>query len=245
MRVQVFDGSAALAAAGADVVHAGIAEFAGRALGVATGSTPLGLYAELSRRCAQGLMDPGALGIVALDEYLGVGPEHPGSYATYVRDRIARPLGIPDERVAVPDGLQEPGVACPAFEASIRRLGCVGVQVAGIGSNGHLGFNEPGTPFDSRTHIVQLSEQTRADNQAVFGTSPVPRFALTQGISTILDARRILLLATGAGKAEAVRRALTEAPDVDCPASAVQLHPDVVVLLDRDAASALPASVFA
>lgn len=240
MRIAVFDDRSQLAAAAADIVHAGLPEFVGRALGVATGSTPLAVYAELGRRAAEGTLDAAGLSLIALDEYLGVGPADPGSYQAYVTTRIAGPLGVSAERVAVLNGLADPQAECRDFEARIARMGGVGIQIVGIGANGHLAFNEPGTPFDSRTHVVRLSEQTRQDNQAAFGQAPVPQYALTQGIGTVLEARRIVLLATGEEKADAVARALTGEPDVSCPASALQRHPDVVVLLDRAAASALP-----
>lgn len=245
MRIEVFDDHRKLATAAADIVHLGLSEFAGLAFGVATGSTPLGLYAELARRASLGVLDTSGLRIAALDEYLGVHPDEPGSYASYVVNRIARPLGVPASHVAVPDGLADTRTSGESYEDRLLQFGGVGVQIAGIGSNGHLGFNEPGTPFESTTHVVRLSKQTRVDNQPSFTSGPVPEFALTQGIATILRARRVLLLATGANKASAVARALTGIPDPSCPASALQLHPDVVVLLDRAAASALEVRVSA
>lgn len=245
MKIEVFDDQSQLATAAADIVHHSLSEFVGQAFGVATGSTPIALYAELARRAALGQLDPATLNIVALDEYLGLAPEHPGSFASYVHNRVASPLGLPAKRVAVLNGLADPRTACSDFEAKIKEFGGVGVQIAGIGSNGHLAFNEPGTPFESRTHVVRLSEQTRRDNKPAFPDSEVPEFALTQGIATIMDARRILLLATGESKAAAVARALTGIPDPSCPASALQRHPDVIVLLDRAAASSLETAAVA
>lgn len=239
MKVDVFADDDALTTAAADLVHLSITEFAGRALGIATGATPLGLYAELGRRAASGALDTAGLALVALDEYLGLGPSDEASFAAYVHSQVAAPLAIPSERVAVLDGMGDAQQECAAFERRIAEWGGVGVQIVGIGSNGHLAFNEPGTPFDSRTHVVRLSEQTRQDNRSSFMASAVPQFALTQGIATIMEAQRILLLARGASKAEAVARALTGAPDPSCPASVLQLHPDVVVLLDSAAAGAL------
>jgi glucosamine-6-phosphate deaminase len=243
VQLQVFTDQDRLAETAADIVERSLSEFAGRALGVATGDTPLRVYAELVRRAELGVLDTGGTSVVALDEYVGVPASDPGSYAAYVRNRIARPMGITADRVAVLDGMALPETACADFERRIRELGGVGLQVAGIGSNGHLAFNEPGTPFDSRTHMVRLSEQTRRDNGRVFPSGDVPRFALTQGIGTVLEAQRILLVATGRRKAAAVARALEGPPDPSCPTSALQLHPDVVVLLDDEAASELSAKV--
>ncbi len=198
-------------------------------LGVATGGTPLPAYRALAR----GSGDCSGVRVVALDEYVGLPAAHPASFAAYVEREIAGPLGIPLENVAVPQG------SGAQLERGITELGGVDVQVLGIGRNGHLAFNEPGSALDSRTRVVALSESTRRDNAASFGAEPVPTHGVTQGLGTILEARHLVLVATGVAKAVAVAAALTGATTPDCPASVVLLHPRVSVVLDEAAASAL------
>lgn len=207
-------------------------------LGVATGSTPLELYAALARRRTHGLRTD-AMTLVALDEYVGLGGDDPRDYATYVRRTIATPLGIPDDRVHVPSGTTDADAA--AFEHGIAGMGGVDLQILGIGRNGHIGFNEPGADAASRTRIVSLDEVTRRANAEHFDgdLDAVPTHAITQGVGTILDARRILLLAAGRGKAAALRAALTGPVSAEVPASYLQRHPAVVVIADDDACEEL------
>jgi glucosamine-6-phosphate deaminase len=214
----------------ADAVRAGTL----RVLGVATGSSPLALYADLVARRAEGLATDG-LALVALDEYVGLAPDDPRSYTSYVHRVIADPLGVPAERVLVPSGRAPEDAA--AVEAAIAALGGVDLQIVGIGRNGHIGFNEPGSDPTSRTHVVELAESTRRDNAAPFGGDPrnVPTHAITQGLGTILSARRIVLVASGEAKAEAIDAALTGPVTPDVPASFLQLHSDVTVVADHAA----------
>lgn len=207
-------------------------------LGVATGGTPTRLYAELGRRSAAGEIDLSGAVVVALDEYVGLTAEDPHSYTAYVHERIAAPLGIPSANVYVPQGnTGDPVTAATEFEDRISALGGVDVQIAGIGSNGHLAFNEPGSPPDSTTRVVALSERTRLDNARFFGgrVQDVPRRAITQGLATICRARSILLLASGAGKADALVAALHGPVGPDVPASVLQHHADVTIVADRAA----------
>ena len=196
-------------------------------LGVATGGTPLPVYRALAR----GSVDFSAVRVVALDEYLGLPPGHPASYEAYVKREIADPLGISPDDVVVPQGSGE------ELERQIAELGGVDLQLLGIGRNGHLAFNEPGSPLDSRSRVVTLAESTRHDNAAHVAGEAVPTHAITQGLGTILEARELVLLAIGAAKAEAVAAALTGPVTTDCPASVVQRHPRVTVVLDAAAAS--------
>jgi glucosamine-6-phosphate deaminase len=196
-------------------------------LGVATGATPLPVYRALTR----GSADFEAVRVVALDEYVGLSAGHPASYAAYLEREIADPLGIPHDHVVVPQGSGE------ELERRIAELGGVDLQLLGIGRNGHLAFNEPGSPLDSRSRVVALAESTRHDNAAYVAGEAVPTHAITQGIGTILEARQLVLLATGAAKAEAVAAALAGPVAPDCPASVVQLHPSVIVVLDPESAS--------
>ncbi|MCJ1708780.1 glucosamine-6-phosphate deaminase [Microbacterium sp. VKM Ac-2923] len=203
-------------------------------LGVATGSSPLALYAALIRRRAEGLATEG-LRLFALDEYVGLDASDPRSYAAYVRSVIARPLGIPAENVRVPRG--STGADGAAYERAIAAEGGVDVQIVGIGRNGHIGFNEPGSDAETRTRVVELDESTRRANAEHFDgdLSRVPTHAMTQGVATILSARRIVLVASGAAKAAALRAALTGPITPDNPASFLQRHPDVTVVADPDA----------
>jgi glucosamine-6-phosphate deaminase len=206
-------------------------------LGVATGGTPMRLYAELARRSRRGEIDLSAAVLIALDEYVGLDDGDPRSYAAYVNVHIAGPLGIPAANVHVPQSSGDPASVAAEFEERIGELGGVDVQIAGIGSNGHLAFNEPGSALDSTTRMVVLSEQTRRDNARYFGgrLDDVPRRAITQGLATICRARSILLLVSGPAKAEALAAALDGPVDSDVPASVLQRHEDVTVIADRAA----------
>jgi glucosamine-6-phosphate deaminase len=213
-------------------------------LGLATGSSPLGLYAELARAVASGRLDlTGASGF-ALDEYVGLPDGHPQSYRQVLLQEVCRPLGLPPDRLHVPDGSRrdEGDLARGAaeYEALIRDAGGVDVQILGIGANGHLGFNEPGSALSSRTRVKRLSDRTRRDNARFFdGLDDVPTHCVTQGLGTVLDARCLVLVAAGAGKAEAVAKALEGPLSASCPASVLQWHADATAVLDEAAASTL------
>ncbi|WP_282568702.1 glucosamine-6-phosphate deaminase [Arthrobacter sp. Helios] len=206
-------------------------------LGVATGSSPLSLYRALAQRRDE--LPP--LRAFALDEYLGLPPGHPESYAEVVRREVVEPLGLDAGQVAVPDGsAADPEQAAADYEAAISAAGGVDVQILGIGNNGHLAFNEPGSPLDSRTRVVQLDESTRQANARFFSSlEDVPTQALTQGLGTIRAARSLVLLASGAAKAEALAAALQGPVTEQVPASILQLHPDVTILLADGAGSGL------
>lgn len=206
-------------------------------LGVATGGTPLRLYAELARRSHCGEVDLSDALVIALDEYVGLDEDDPHSYAAYVREHIAGPLGIPAANTLVPQGGADPVAAAEEFEARIADVGGIDVQIAGIGSNGHLAFNEPGSALGSTTRVVTLSEQTRQDNARFFDgrVDDVPQRAITQGLATICRARSILLLAAGPAKADALAAALRGPVDSDVPASVLQQHDNVTVIADQAA----------
>ena len=225
--VVVVDDAEALGEHVAALVLGSVERDPGLVLGVATGATPLPVYRALAR----GSADFSAARVVALDEYVGLPAGHPASFAAYVCREITEPLGLPTRVVVVPQGTGQ------GLERRIRELGGVDLQLLGIGRNGHLAFNEPPSALDSRTRVVALSETTRRDNARAFGPEPVPTHAVTQGLGTILEARHLVLLATGETKADAVAAALTGAVTPDCPASVVQLHPRVTVVVDRAAAA--------
>lgn len=206
-------------------------------LGVATGSTPLPVYTALGRRAVASDRYRG-LSVFALDEYVGLPPGHPESYRSVVMREVADPLGLAPERVHVPEGSgPDPHAEARAYEELRAEAGGVELQLLGIGSNGHLAFNEPGSPFGSRTRVVDLTEQTRRDNSRFFGgdVGAVPRQAITQGLATIMESGELILLALGEAKARALARALYEEPTPELPASVIQNHPQVTVLVDAEA----------
>ncbi|WP_251039214.1 glucosamine-6-phosphate deaminase [Agromyces sp. ISL-38] len=211
-------------------------------LGVATGSTPSPVYRALQTlRRTEGL-DLTRASAFALDEYVGIDPRRSQSYRSVIDAEVTRPLGLDPLRVAVPDGSAPDLVeAGRAYEEGIRSTGGVDLQILGIGHNGHIGFNEPGSAHDSLTRTVDLTPETREANARFFDgrIDQVPTRALTQGIGTILRAREIVLLAFGPGKAAAVARALEGAIERSSPASALRKHRAVTILLDKAAASML------
>ena len=213
-------------------------------LGLATGSSPLGLYRELGRAVTTGRADFSTAHGIALDEYVGLPPGHPEGYRQVLLREVCAVIGLPPERLAVPDGsgrgLAALTAAADAYEKHIAGLGGVDVQVLGIGANGHLGFNEPGSAMSSRTRVKRLSARTRRDNARFFSRlSDVPTHCVTQGLGTILSARRLVLVATGDGKADAVAAALEGPLTASVPASVLQWHADTVVCLDEAAAAGL------
>jgi glucosamine-6-phosphate deaminase len=210
-------------------------------LGVATGSSPLAIYRELAGMTAGGSLDFSAVRAFALDEYVGLPVDHPESYHSVIRREVVEPLGMKPSLVHVPDGMAADILrACEDYERAIREAGGVDIQILGIGSNGHIGFNEPTSSFASRTRIKTLAPKTRADNARFFDTpEQVPTHCLTQGLATILDAGSLVLVAQGEAKADAVAR-MVEGPLTSmCPGSALQLHPDATVVVDEAAASRL------
>ena len=231
-----------IAATAADVVEAVVRRKPAAVLGLATGSTPLPAYQELIRRHQAGAGPSyDTVTCFNLDEYVGLRPGHEQSYRATIARELTDGLGITAAQVngpdPDPDGLPAAG---ERYEALIAAAGGVDVQFLGIGSDGHLAFNEPGSSLASRTRIKTLTAQTREDNARFFGSpGEVPTHVLTQGLATILEARHLLLIATGEGKAAAAAAAVEGPVSASCPASVLQLHPHVTVLLDPAAASRL------
>ena len=226
-----------LGQAGAGAVLQALAAHPDPVIGVATGSSPSPLYSALAASGA----DFSTATWFALDEYVGLPPGHPESYAEVLRREIVVPLGLDPHRVHVPDPhAGDLDGAGARYEQRIAAAGGVDLQILGIGRNGHLAFNEPGAALDSRTRLETLTEDTRRANQRFFDSlADVPTHCLTQGLGTILEARHLLLIARGREKAEALARALTGPVSTDCPASVLQTHPQVTVLADGAAASLL------
>jgi glucosamine-6-phosphate deaminase len=210
-------------------------------LGLATGSTPLALYRELIRMHREEGLDFSRVRSFNLDEYLGLGPEHPASYRAFMRENLFQHINIRAENTHIPDGLAgDVPRHCEAYEEAIRAAGGIDLQILGIGSDGHIGFNEPSSSLASRTRIKTLTPRTRADNARFFSEGEsVPHHVITMGIGTILEARRILLLGFGASKADALAAAIEGPLSPLVPASALHLHPRTHVLLDEAAASKL------
>lgn len=209
-------------------------------IGLATGSSPVPVYRELGRLILGGALSLSSARAFALDEYVDLPRDHPQSYAVVV-SAIASELGLDMNRVWVPDGLAvDLAAACRDFEARILEAGGVDVQILGIGANGHVGFNEPSSSLASRTRVVALADSTISANSRFFeNAGEVPRSAVTQGLGTILEARSIVLVASGSGKAAAVAEAIEGPVSSSCPASVLQLHNDVTFVLDPEAASRL------
>ena len=210
-------------------------------LGLATGSSPVGLYAELIRLHKEEGLDFSQVRTFNLDEYIGLPPEHEQSYRYFMNEKLFGHINIDKENTHLPDGMAEDVDAfCYEYESMIDASGGIDVQVLGIGSDGHIGFNEPGSSLASRTRIKTLTEQTIDDNARFFEKKEdVPIYAITMGVGTILDVERIVLVATGKNKAATVVEAFEGPVSCMCTASALQLHPDSIIFLDRDAASGL------
>jgi glucosamine-6-phosphate deaminase len=209
-------------------------------IGLATGSTPLPIYRALAQQVADGL-DVSQVSGFALDEYVGLPVSHPASYSTVIAQTVVGPLGLDPARIVVPDGnAEDVPAACTAFEAAIVAAGGVDIQILGIGSDGHIGFNEPTSSLSSRTRIKTLTAQTRRDNARFFDNpDDVPQHCVTQGLGTILEARHLVLLGIGAGKAAAIAAAVEGPLASICPASVIQLHRHVTVIVDEPAAAEL------
>lgn len=210
-------------------------------LGLATGSTPLGLYAELVRRHREEGLNFSQVTTFNLDEYVGLRSDHPQSYHHFMHEHLFRHLNIPRQNIYMPSGTTDNYEAfCTWYEQRIRECGGIDLQILGIGSDGHIAFNEPGSSLGSRTRIKILAKETIDDNARFFERrEDVPTYAITMGVGTIMEARKILLLANGKKKAAAVAAAIEGPVTSMITASALQMHPDVVYLLDRDAASEL------
>lgn len=210
-------------------------------LGLPTGATPLPVYKLLIQAIDRRQCTLGQATIFNLDEYFGVGPDDPRSYAHYMRAALFDHVNHRSDRINIPNGLAEdPRAESSRYEAAISAAGGIDLMLLGLGRNGHIGFNEPGSPAMSRTRLVALTDNTLSANARYFRPdAPAPRSAITMGIATILSARQIVLLVTGQSKAEALRQTLEDPVSMQMPSSALQLHNDVVVVADSGAASKL------
>lgn len=207
-------------------------------LGLPTGSTVLDMYAVLRTFAKERVLSFQSVFTFNMDEYVGLPADHPQSYHSYMRRHLFDGVNMPPNQIFIPNGqaphLQE---ECTRYEQAIARVGGIDLLIGGIGRNGHIAFNEPGTPFNSRTHVATLAPSTREANARFFhhDISRVPTQAITLGIGTILDARELLFIASGVQKAAAVSHLLSNAPTLDWPLTALKLHPRATLLADLDA----------
>jgi glucosamine-6-phosphate deaminase len=238
MQVIIAENADAVGELAADLIGERVASGRLSVLGVATGSSPLPAYRALARRRDAAIS---ALTVFALDEYVGLPYDHPESYHRVIDDEVARPLGLRPERVHVPDGMADDlDEACRRYEAEIAEAGGVDLQILGLGSNGHIGFNEPTSSFGSRTRVKTLTQATRDDNARFFDSiDQVPIHCLTQGLGTIMAARSVLLMAHGEAKAAPVAQVVEGPITSMCPGSILQMHPDATIVVDEAAASGL------
>ncbi|NHM33055.1 glucosamine-6-phosphate deaminase [Neobacillus terrae] len=223
----------------ANIVIETIKENVRTLLGLATGSTPKGMYQVLIDDHKKNKTSYQEVRTVNLDEYVGLAPSDPNSYHFFMRENLFDSIDIPLESTHIPNGLAENlQNECTRYDSLISDLGGIDLQILGIGINGHIGFNEPGTSFDSKTHIVSLTESTRQANARFFQSiEEVPTKAITMGINTIFQSKKIILLASGAQKADAIKKLLEGKVDKDFPASALCPHSNVTLIADTEALS--------
>lgn len=237
MRVIVEPDLASVSRAGAEIVADLIRRKPTCVLGLATGSTPLGLYTELIRLHHDEQLDFSRIVTFNLDEYVGLGPTHPQSYRFFMQQHLFNHINIDVRNTHVPDGRALDFEAhCERYERMIQDEGGIDLQILGIGSDGHIAFNEPGSSLGSRTRLKTLTPETVRDNARFFGSeAEVPRLAITMGIGTILESRKCLLLACGEHKAKAIRDTVEGPVTAQVTASALQLHREVVAIVDEEA----------
>jgi glucosamine-6-phosphate deaminase len=210
-------------------------------LGLPTGRTPIALYTELARITAERRIDWSAATTFNLDEFAGIDATHPGSYRHFMQQHLFQHTNLRPERINFLNGAADPGDECRRYEYAIAHAGGIDIQILGIGTNGHIGFNEPGAELQSRTHRITLTAETRRNNADLFGgdADAVPSEALSMGMATILQAESLILLAHGESKASCIERVVNGPLTTNLPASFVQLHHDVDIILDAAAAAAL------
>lgn len=226
----------------ADVIAGCLATKPDCVLGLATGSTPIGLYADLVQDCAEGRISFADATTFNLDEYRGLDPQHDQSYRYFMQQNLFDHVDVDVARTHVPDGANpDAEAACAAYEEAIAQAGGIDLQLLGLGHNGHIGFNEPCDHFPVITHEVQLTEMTREANKRFFDSlDDVPTAAITMGVGTVMAARKTLLIATGADKADILYKVFFGTVTPEVPGSILQFHPDVTVICDEAAAAMLP-----
>ncbi|MTK11197.1 MAG: glucosamine-6-phosphate deaminase [Clostridiaceae bacterium] len=210
-------------------------------LGLATGDTPLGMYKELIRMYNENMIDFSKVKTFNLDEYYGLGKDSNQSYNYYMTNNLFKHISIDKENINIPNGMvKNIEEECISYEKRIKEAGGIDIQVLGIGVNGHIGFNEPDVNFEAETHLVNLDEKTIDSNSRFFKCiEEVPTKAISMGIKTIMYSKKIVLLANGASKADAIAKTVNGKISPEVPASILQLHQDVAIIVDKEAASKL------
>ncbi len=246
MKIQVYQELDQLNAAAAELFISTLQEKRDAVLGLATGGTPIEIYSKLREAHKRGEVSFEQAMSFNLDEYVGLPDEHPESYRSYMNAHLFNHINLPADRANIPNGNAADAEAeCERYERAIAQAGQIDLQLLGLGHNGHIGFNEPAQELNSRTHVVTLKQETREANARFFDSiDQVPKHAITMGIGSIMKSRRILLVVKGADKASIVKQALEGPISTQCPASLLQAHANLVVLLDTGAASQLSQDVY-
>ncbi len=242
MEVVIAPDAAAASQVVADVIARVVRSRTAPVLGLATGSSPLGAYSLLIDAHRRGELSAAHASAVLLDEYVGLPIDHPEAYRAFIRRQLVDGIDLPASRLFSPDVNADDLLdACHRYDRLLTELGGVDVQLLGIGADGHIGFNEPGSSLASRTRLKTLTRATREDNARFFDDrqEDVPRHVVTQGLGTVLEARHLLLIACGAAKATPIAEAVEGPVSAMCPASVLQLHPHATVVIDEDAATGL------
>lgn len=208
-------------------------------IGLATGRTMEPVYSELATKVLKNSIQINKAQFFMLDEYVGIDENHPSSFRSYIRERLIRPLNLNESQFAFP----APKLAGDIYESHIQKAGGIDLQLLGIGVNGHIGFNEPGSSINSRTRIVELTEETKSSNKSHFGEGEMPSKALSMGIGSIMDGKELLMLATGKSKASAIKYLMNHHDDEACPATFLKSHPHFTLVLDPDAASKISLNI--
>jgi len=241
MKIAIYDNAEQVAEQAANIICRTINRKANTVLGLATGRTPLKTYQQLIKSHKQGSVDFSQVSSFNLDEYLGVKPDSENSYRFYMNENLFKHLNIKLENTAVPSAdTDNTEQTCHQYEQKIKQSGGIDIQLLGLGSNGHIGFNEPSSSFASRTRVVALASSTLSDNSDLLtGQDQAIDKAISMGIATILESKEIVIIALGKAKAKAVVLAIEGALSASCPASCLQMHANVTWLLDQEASSLL------
>ena len=241
MQIHLYDTAAQVGQAAAILIAAQMMQKPDSVLGLATGSSPIPTYRQLIAWHKEGVLDFSRAITFNLDEYVGISATHPASYRTFMKEHLFSHVNIPRENIHVPDGgVRNLQKECSDYDTAISRAGGIDIQLLGIGRNGHIGFNEPHEQFVYGCHVVNLTQSTIEANRRFFGPGEeVPKQAISLGVGSIMNSRRVVLIATGADKAQAIRRAIREDVNPQVQASILRTHRDVVFLLDRAAAGML------
>ena len=238
MKIYVADDYKGMSRKAANIVSAHVILKPNSVLGLATGSTPVGMYQQLIDWYNKGDLDFSQVRTVNLDEYVGLAPTHDQSYRYFMQTNLFDHVNIDPASTNVPNGMAaDPEAECLRYNQVIRDMGGIDIQVLGMGHNGHIGFNEPGHAFELETHVVNLTESTIEANKRFFDNNVdlVPKQAYTMGIKTIMQARKVLMVANGANKAEIIKKAFFGPVTPEVPASILQMHPDFILVGDEEA----------